>query len=692
MMRPASRQSGVPILLVIFAAFTLLLPSIGCGDPSETKPESSPVTSGDTQAANTSAAQNDGGTEETRKSASNSPEVAENQETISCLFESEELILDQTRRLKILSKSIANLQLPGGSSLDLFSSKVFFLGLDPAKDPHVKGTLPGLDIEIYDWDVSKTARRVPRDRLSLWKGLLGRVHYFEMAKFYFVRGSFPDPKDRSRWSSEVNFEGVATTSDGGKIWVKAKQHVVWGKEPGQVVTKPEWRIHRWETKSFRTYERKETLYTEVLDGVIPDPKLRKRLRESMHEKLILEYAFNPDFVAPHKYFSPVSFDRHPGLSVVDIDRDGFDDLYIMARWGKNILLHNQGDGTFEDLAPKLGLDYEDNCSGAIFADFDNDGDVDCFLGRTLERTLYLVNENGRFVDRSSLVSVELPYLISAISAADYNQDGLLDVYFSTYAAGTILEEVRLHGLIDRGMDATTTNLSEEVLKGFEEGKYLVEFLPEDQSKEVFSRASASHLFMDATGPPNVLIVNEGGGKFALSPQAKQVQAWHNTLQSTWADIDSDGDPDLYVANDYAPNNLYRNDGGTFVDATEETGTADIGFGMGASFGDFDNNGTQDLYVSNMYSKAGRRITDQFPDIDSRMPQMARGNSLFSNPGPKGGQFTKLSGTEEPALMVENGGWAWGGQFLDVDNDGHLDVFCTSGNFSTPKGVEVAYDL
>ena len=134
----------------------------------------------------------------------------------------------------------------------------------------------------------------------------------------------------------------------------------------------------------------------------------------------------------------------------------------------------------------------------------------------------------------------------------------------------------------------------------------------------------AHITHNLYGPPNVLLRNEGGGRFAVAEEAPALRVFMNTFQSSWADYDNDGDPDVYLANDFGPNYFFRNDGGgLFKDITEETDTADVGFGMGVTWGDYDSDGRQDLYVSNMYSSAGQRITAQLPKLDpgvSRAPQ------------------------------------------------------------------------
>ena len=136
--------------------------------------------------------------------------------------------------------------------------------------------------------------------------------------------------------------------------------------------------------------------------------------------------------------------------------------------------------------------------------------------------------------------------------------------------------------------------------------------------------------------------------------------------------------------------MFRNEShGRFTDITEATGTSDIGFGMGASWGDFDGDGRQDLYVTNMYSKAGLRITEQLGELDPRLASMARGNTLFRNTP---GRFERVSSLERPGLLVEAAGWGWGSQFVDLDNDTDLDLYALSGYYTAPSAVELPIDI
>jgi hypothetical protein len=90
----------------------------------------------------------------------------------------------------------------------------------------------------------------------------------------------------------------------------------------------------------------------------------------------------------------------------------------------------------------------------------------------------------------------------------------------------------------------------------------------------------------------------------------------------------------------------------------------------------------------MYSKAGNRIMGLVGPRTQEFAAMARGNSLFHQ---SGGHFTRVSGTQRPALTVERAGWGWGSQFCDVNNDTYLDIFAISGFYTAPKEIAIPVD-
>jgi len=161
-----------------------------------------------------------------------------------------------------------------------------------------------------------------------------------------------------------------------------------------------------------------------------------------------------------------------------------------------------------------------------------------------------------------------------------------------------------------------------------------------------------------------------------------------SFATAWEDYDNDGDLDLYVANDFGRNVLFRNDlneeGRRFTDVSRQAGVEDIAAGMSVTWGDYNHDGWMDLYVSNMFSSAGSRITSQSQfkrDEDDQtrkdIQRHARGNSLFENQGD--GTFRDVS----VDAAVTMGRWAWGSLFVDINNDGWEDLYVANGFFTTP---------
>ena len=571
------------------------------------------------------------------------------------LVAAEEVLLGLTSTFSRLSASMDNLTLPDGASVGLFAPTVAWNDLDASGKPKPYHEMPELGIDTRKWPVEGEPRQSSPGELSMWRSLLDDVAYFEHAKFYPIRGDFLDAA-HTEYETPAGFKGLARLKSGEWYGIKAQLRLQLRRDPesGYELTDADaWQFTSWQLEEFKTTKTATMLFAESLDAAVRDPDALAEARRSQHNELLIAMA-RGTADAPDEFFTPASWDRHPAVAVADIDGDGFDDFYVMARRGKNQLFRNNGNGTFDEIAAASGLDVDGNTNAAIFADFDNDGDLDAILGRSLEPSMYLRNDGGRFVPAPDAIDGRLPALVSSVSVTDYNGDGLLDAYLSTYSAG----------VIQRNPDR------------------IKDFLAADDVEKLRLESEEAHKYLRRPGPPNVLLKNLGGGRLAVTDEAPELRVFRNTYQSTWGDYDADGDQDVYIANDFSPNFLFRNDGGgKFVDVTAATGTADIGFGMGASWGDYDGDGQQDLYVSNMFSKAGRRITARLGGLDPRFAQMAQGNTLFRN---QGGKFTKVSGTEKPAMLVEAAGWSWGSQLVDLDNDGALDAYALSGYHTQPE--------
>jgi hypothetical protein len=336
-----------------------------------------------------------------------------------------------------------------------------------------------------------------------------------------------------------------------------------------------------------------------------------------------------------------------GLAVGDVDGDGLEDLYVAMGTGlPNQLWVQREDGTARECAREAGVDWLDDTKGALLVDLDGDGDRDlvCAIGPTL---LVCTNEfkggKGLFKPSRSLRAPSDAAFYS-IAAADYDLDGDLDLYACRYVEASYGESIPAP-------------------------------------------------FQDArNGPSNHLLRNDGrqGFRDVTALVGLDLNNDRFSTAAAWCDVDLDGDPDLYVTNDFGLNNLYRNDGGRFVDVAVEAGVADAAAGMGASFADFDGDGDFDLYVSNMDSAAGRRVSaearfqaGQPAALRELVGRHAMGNALFENLGE--GSFADR-GAE---LGVRRGGWSWGSLLADVDGDGWHDVIAPNGFLSGPRGGDLS---
>ena len=622
----------------------------------------------------------------------------------SLIARSEATIAMLGPNFKELSQSVRNLTLPDYEARKHLRPSLECLDINAEPDGKEPNSFGAGMLATQSWSPSDELQTLGQETIQLWQGFLAQVDYFDFAKLYPIRGEFLDARYRT-YKVLAGFSGNARLLNGKRVTVSAKQFLTfklnenvkkWNhlvddvkKEVAdsstdtaqfKVLASTHWKLSSWKAKSFEVIHSEQLLYEDVLAQALPDPELQALAHRSHYEELILQYHDQNELNPPYS-FEITSQDRHPGLAVVDIDGDGFDDLYVMVRLGRNLLFQNQGDGTFRETAAKWGLDLPGDCSSAAFVDFDNDGDPDLALGRALAPSELYLNDGKRFSKQADLVQGRLPNFVSSVAATDVNNDGLIDLYFSTYAAGSVNRALG----IDTSAHWTpnTRDLPEEPLLHEHLQPEHAEILTDKYRQKVNS-------LLDRYGPPNILLLNVGG-KFVIA-EDDSPHIYRNTFQSTFADYDNDGDMDLYVANDFAPNYLLANDGtGKFVDVTEAYQCKDNGFGMGASFGDYDNNGKLDLYVSNMFSKAGQRIIGQADSLELNplVKRGAEGNSLFQNDGET---MLRSSGTASEDMHVEHAGWSWGSQFVDFNNDGHLDIYAPCGYYSAPDRIATAVDL
>ena len=322
-----------------------------------------------------------------------------------------------------------------------------------------------------------------------------------------------------------------------------------------------------------------------------------------------------------------------GASIADVNGDGWDDLYVCQPGGlPNRLYLQQADGTVVDATETWGVDLLDNSHAAIWADLDNDGDQDLLL--TTSTALLAFENTGRRCELKGVFKqVQDAY---SLAVADYDQNGYLDVYACGY--------------FPTGAD--------------------VESLPVPVP------------YFDArNGGRNVLLQNLGQWRFedATASSGLGQDNRRFSYAAIWIDIDHDADQDLYVANDFGPDQLFLWNGQQFEEQGSEFGILHGAFGMSVTAGDVNRDGRDDLYVGNMYSSAGNRVTRQpeFRPGDSaaqreRFRRLAAGNSLYLNVN---GQQLK---EQAASAGVDMGRWSWGANFVDLNNDGWEDLLVSNG--------------
>ncbi|MDT4895291.1 MAG: enediyne biosynthesis protein [Acidobacteriota bacterium] len=331
------------------------------------------------------------------------------------------------------------------------------------------------------------------------------------------------------------------------------------------------------------------------------------------------------------------------VSIVDFDRDGWQDLYVTnsGEGTKNCLYRNLSDGMFRDVAAEMLVADVNQpgtgvSMGAVWGDYDNDGYEDLFLYKWGRPELFH-NDAGKKFTRTT-EQAGLPSWVNANTAIwlDYDRDGRLDLFLGGYYSETI------------DLWHLTTTL----------------MMPES-----FEYAR--------NGGRKFLFHNLGDGRFEETSEKLGINTRRWALAASAADLRGTGYPDLFIANDYGVAELFINQNGKrFDDAGEKTG---VGFapksGMNVAFGDILNQGKLAIYVTNI----------------SEEGVLLQGNNLWvAREGTAGDaiQYDNLARD----MGVELGGWSFGAQFGDLNNDGTLDLYLTNGYVSGEKGSNYWYDF
>lgn len=492
-----------------------------------------------------------------------------------------------------------------------------------------------LRIETRSFKTSGQGREAFLRGWQKWLESLREVHTLELEIFAYSVAALTPP----RMETSIAYKLTGVDVQGRAEQRSGTWEVGWLAEEVQPSTQAvasgrRWTIGTWtagvEVRSLRHGPGFTEITASCLD---PASQAMAQLLPGIdHWRTVLDGACGIDVFGNH------------GIAAGDLDGNGYESFYVCQPSGlPNRLFRNLGNGSFVDVTERSGTGLIDGSASALFVDFRNRGLQDLLVLRSAGPLLFENMGNARFAPRPDAFQFARPPqgAFTSAAAADYNRDGLVDVYLCVYSYA----------------------------KGRDHHQY------------------PSPYYDAQNGPPNFLFRNRGDGTFEDVTVSSGMDQNNNrfSFAASWCDDNGSGWPDLYVANDFGRKNLYRNRGdGTFSDVADAAGVEDYGPGMSVCRLDVDRRGREDLYVANMWLAEGLRITDddQFlfgvdPAIRALYRKHNEGNSMYTNLGD--GTFANRT----DAAGTAKGGWSWSCAAWDFDHDGWDDLCVANGFVSGP---------
>jgi len=348
-----------------------------------------------------------------------------------------------------------------------------------------------------------------------------------------------------------------------------------------------------------------------------------------------------------------------GLNMMQVDynNDGWKDIFVLRgawkmQFGKvpNSLLRNNGDGTFTDVTKESGMLSFHPTQAATWADFNNDGWLDLFIGNESEPNkephpceLYINNINGTFTNKAHDAGCEIVSFVKGVTSGDYNNDGLTDIFVSTMnGTKMLLKNISTDKAAVKFSDVTVqagilnnTRTFPTWFWDYDNDGWLDILVCSYEFYQSLSNYAAAEAVNGTTGYSGKVFLyhNKHDGTFEDVSLAAGLTKVAFAMGANFGDIDNDGYLDFYLGTgnpqlrSLVPNKLFKNiDGKHFLDVTTSARVGNLQKGHGVSFADLDNDGDEDIYIE----MGGAYKGDAYE------------SSLYLNPGQNSNNWINIS--------------------------------------------------